>query len=178
MLKKCFLGIIFISTIIFAQINDNLNILNDGDKTLIQEKIEELKEKNDIKVYVNTLISGEGFEIEDPEKSILINFTQKDDKTVNVEIKFTQDLNMEEKGPELDILLDNLEQFVKEKKYGEYTVEFLNGTQELLSENITLQEQEEYSQDQSRAKYIFFGGIIFICLTILIIILKIKSKRN
>lgn len=178
MLKKILVGMVILGNILFAQVNDNLNLFKEQDKTLINEKIEKFQDATGIKVYVNTLIPDEGFEIENPEKAIILNFRQKENNIINVEVKFTQDLNMEEKDEEMNVLLNNLEEFINKKDYGDYTVEFLDGTQELLSENITLKEQEAHEKENNFFKYGIIGIIVFIVLTILIIISKIKRRKK
>lgn len=176
MIRRIFSAFILFTTIISAQVNDNLNLFNEEDKKNLALKVEEILEKREVKVYINTLIDGEGFQLVQPEKSIVLNINKENPETQRVQINFTQDLNMEEKEEEIGLLLDNVEQFMKSQQYGTYTLETLNGLDEILQEQIVEEVQAEPTFPYEK---IMIGiMIIFICLTIVKIIFKIKRMKK
>ena len=56
-MKKIIITFLFLISSIFsfANINDNLNVLTDEEKSEINEKIKEIKKEKDLTVFVNTL---------------------------------------------------------------------------------------------------------------------------
>ena len=74
-MKKIMFAVFFftVSIFSFSVINDNLNLLKEEEKQLIEEKITELKEQENIEIFVNTLLMDEGFTVKDPEKTLILN---------------------------------------------------------------------------------------------------------
>lgn len=176
MLKKV-IGILLVSSsLVLAQVNDNLNLFNEEQKQALVLKTDEIHEKTGIKIFVNTLIDGEGFQLTTPERAIILNITKGEDDKSKVQFKFTQDLNMEEKDEELNLLLDNLDQFAKNKEYGTYTIEALNGLDEILKEKTIEDIQMEPTFPYEKA--VFIAMIFFILLTIGKIIIKIRGTKK
>ena len=84
-MRKLIIAFLFVMTSIFSfsAVNDGLNLLNDEEKTEINDKIEEIKNEKDLTVFVNTLSIDEGFAVSDPERALIFNI-KKGNKEKNI----------------------------------------------------------------------------------------------
>lgn len=120
-----------IFSISFSELKDGLNLFSEEDKKILTGVIEELEEKNELKIYVITSEYGEGYVVENPERTIIINVQKIDKKKIKIEESFTNDLNMQEKEKEINLLLDNLEVLIAKEEYVKYIEEVLRNSIEI-----------------------------------------------
>lgn len=137
-MKKLILGtIFFVATMIsYAEIKDELNLFKDTEKAEMQEKIEALKGEFGTTIYVTTLPTGETFIPAVMEKVIVINFNKEKDSSdkISVQLKFTPDLNMENKEDEINEILESSAHLIEAEKNSEYTLALLEGMKETFKE--------------------------------------------
>lgn len=154
----------------FGAINDSLNLLNENDKKLIEEKIEEIKNTRKISSYVNTMQLGEGFKVTDPERTFILNL-KKDGKMVDVELSFSKDIPVEEKQEEINKILDSASDILEEKEYKKYIITILDGISISLQDveidddkPYSMTKQQEYDGNKNVLKSVYI--ILFICAII------------
>ena len=131
--KLIILGFLLINLLSFGKINDNLNIFDENQKNVIENKIKEISENRNISIYVNSFVEDDGFVAEQAEKLVMLNLIKLDEKKFKVELKLTKDIELEDVQSEIDNLLNINEQYLKEKKSDKYVVEILNGLDEILA---------------------------------------------
>src|SRR3712207_9280680 len=97
-MRKYFLGLCMLcfSCIVSAEVNDTLNIISKEEIPKIEEKIHEIYHKKKVKVYVNTLTEGEGFQVADPERTIILNISRDKTTQVKVALRFRKDIDRSE----------------------------------------------------------------------------------
>lgn len=170
MKKVLSLFFFIINIFCFGSVNDSLNLLNENDKKLIEEKIEEIKNTRKISSYVNTMQLGEGFKVTDPERTFILNL-KKDGKMVDVELSFSKDIPVEEKQEEINKILDSASDILEEKEYKKYIITILDGISISLQDveidddkpySMTKQQEDDGNKNVLKSVYI----ILFICAII------------
>lgn len=170
-MKKFLLFFFVIFSISFSELKDGLNLFSEEDKKILTEVIEELEEKNELKIYVITSEYGEGYVVENPERTIIINVQKIDKKKIKIEESFTNDLNMQEKEKEINLLLDNLEVLVTKEEYVKYIEEVLRNSIEIYR---TIDNEELDSETFfHRYKWEIIKWIVII-LTLVNIVVRIR----
>ncbi len=179
--KLIILGFLLINLLSFGKINDNLNIFDENQKNVIENKIKEIRENRNISIYVNSFVEDDGFVAEQAEKLVMLNLIKLDEKKFKVELKLTKDIELEDVQSEIDNLLNINEQYLKEKKSDKYVVEILNGLDEILA-GIKIEEpiivEEEVVEEKENKFFIIMGGIFFIIFAMIIRILMVKYKKS
>lgn len=179
--KLMILGFLLINLLSFGKINDNLNIFDENQKNVIENKIKEISENRNISIYVNSFVEDDGFVAEQAEKLVMLNLIKLDEKKFKVELKLTKDIELEDVQSEIDNLLNINEQYLKEKKSDKYVVEILNGLDEILT-GIKIEEpiivEEEVVEEKENKFFIIMGGIFFIIFAMIIRILMVKYKKS
>lgn len=179
--KLIILGFLLINLLSFGKINDNLNIFDENQKKVIENKIKEISENRNISIYVNSFVEDDGFVVEQAEKLVMLNLIKLDEKKFKVELKLTKDIELEDVQSEIDNLLNINEQYLKEKKSDKYVVEILNGLDEILA-GIKIEEpiivEEEVVEEKENKFFIIMGGIFFIIFAMIIRILMVKYKKS
>lgn len=179
--KLIILGFLLINLLSFGKINDNLNIFDENQKNVIENKIKEISENRNISIYVNSFVEDDGFVAEQAEKLVMLNLIKLDEKKFKVELKLTKDIELEDVQSEIDNLLNINEQYLKEKKSDKYVVEILNGLDEILA-GIKIEEpiivEEEVVEEKENKFFIIMGGIFFINFAMIIRILMVKYKKS
>ena len=179
--KLMILGFLLINLLSFGKINDNLNIFDENQKNVIENKIKEISENRNISVYVNSFVEDDGFVAEQAEKLVMLNLIKLDEKKFKVELKLTKDIELEDVQSEIDNLLNINEQYLKEKKSDKYVVEILNGLDEILA-GIKIEEpiivEEGVVEEKENKFFIIMGGIFFIIFAMIIRILMVKYKKS
>lgn len=179
--KLMILGFLLINLLSFGKINDNLNIFDENQKNVIENKIKEISENRNISIYVNSFVEDDGFVAEQAEKLVMLNLIKLDEKKFKVELKLTKDIELEDVQSEIDNLLNINEQYLKEKKSDKYVVEILNGLDEILA-GIKIKEpiivEEEVVEEKENKFFIIMGGIFFIIFAMIIRILMVKYKKS
>ncbi|MDR1834883.1 MAG: hypothetical protein LBQ96_03685, partial [Fusobacteriaceae bacterium] len=119
---------------LFGKINDNLELFTKEAAGRIEERILQIEKERKVKIYVNSLPSGEGFSVTDPEKVIVLNIVKEnDDVAVNesndwsVNLNISRDLPVEEYQSDIDLLLNNTQGLLETKSFEHYVLEILDG---------------------------------------------------
>lgn len=179
--KLIILAFLLINLLSFGKINDNLNIFDENQKNVIENKIKEISENRNISVYINSFVEDDGFVAEQAEKLVMLNLIKLDDKKYKVELKLTKDMELDDVQSEIDNLLNINEQYLKEKKSDKYVIEILNGLDEILA-GIKIEEpiiiEEEVVEEKENKFFLIMGGIFFIIFAMIIRILMVKYKKS
>ena len=139
-MKKIILTIfLFVCSVSFGELKDNIGLFSEEDAAVVNEAIEKLEKEKEIKVYLNTVIGEESFQIENPQKTFIITYQKIGKNVVVTELKFTEDLRMGDKSQEIDLILDALKEQLFEKNYVGYTTALL----EQVGNFITLEQKED-----------------------------------
>lgn len=175
------ISFLLLSIFSFGKLTDNLEILKDEEKTIIENKINEISEKRDVRIYVNSFLEDEGFVVENAEKLIILNLIKKDENIYKVELKLTKDMELDEYQENINDLLIANEKFLKEKKVGDFVVETLSGVDNIL-ENIKIEEpivvEEDIIEEKKNGFFIGMGIAFFIIFAIILRGLMIKYHRS
>ena len=139
-MKKIILTIfLLVCSISFGELKDNIGLFSEEDAAVVNEAIEKLEKEKEIKIYLNTVIGEESFQIENPQKTFIITYQKIGKNVVVTELKFTEDLRMGDKSQEIDLILDALKEQLFEKNYVGYTTALL----EQVGNFITLEQKED-----------------------------------
>ena len=139
-MKKIILTIfLLVCSISFGELKDNIGLFSEEEAVTVNEAIEKLEKEKEIKIYLNTVIGEESFQIENPQKTFIITYQKIGKNVVVTELKFTEDLRMGDKSQEIDLILDALKEQLFEKNYVGYTTALL----EQVGNFITLEQKED-----------------------------------
>ena len=139
-MKKIILTIfLLVCSISFGELKDNIGLFSEEEAVIVNEAIEKLEKEKEIKIYLNTVIGEESFQIENPQKTFIITYQKIGKNVVVTELKFTEDLRMGDKSQEIDLILDALKEQLFEKNYVGYTTALL----EQVGNFITLEQKED-----------------------------------
>lgn len=168
-MKKTFITAFFfmLSSFLFANFNDNLNILKEEDKQNINEKIDALAKEKNINVFVNTLAMGEGFAISDPELAVILNLKKvENSKKFEVELSFSKDIDIEEHKDEVEEVLASTEELLKQEEYAKYIIATLDGIRNIL-QDVEIEQLNQMTMTQEQEES---GNNIFVGLGIVLMI--------
>src|SRR3712207_4671108 len=104
-------------------------------------------------------------------RTIILNISRDQTTQVNVALRFSQDIDIEEEQSKMDLSLDNASSILIGGKPGEYILQVLDGVEYLL-ENVEISEPEILMQE-AEEKEEFQKGIIISLGVILLLLLKI-----
>lgn len=135
--------VILCSSISFAEVKDNVGLFSPEEVTTINTTIEKLEKEKDIKIYLNTVIGEESFQIENPQKTLIITYQKIGKDIIVTELKFTEDLRMGDKAQEIDLILDSLKEKLFAKQYLDYTVNLIDE----VGKNIVVEQKEEVQEE-------------------------------
>ena len=171
-MRKLIITFLFVITSIFSfsAVNDGLNLLNDEEKTEINDKIEEIKNEKDLTVFVNTLSIDEGFAVSDPERALILNIKKGNKENYKVEISFSKDIDVDDYEKDINGTLNDSQVLLERKEYKKYILTVLDGVSSVLQEinveplnQMTMTKQQEKGSTTVLA-IVFFGivgAIIF-----------------
>lgn len=150
---------VFISA--FGEIKDSIGLFSDTQKTEIDTVIEKIEKEKEIKIYLNTVIGEESFQIENPQKTFIITYQQINKDVIVTELKFTEDLGMSAKSQEIDLILDLLKDYVFQYNYVEYTKQLLEQVNTLIVKDSEEEQEAEknFPEDSRENKKGFFKKI-------------------
>lgn len=175
------IGFFLVSILTFGKVNDNLNLFNENQKIEIEKKVENISEKRNISVYINSFSEDEGFVAEKAEKLVILNLIKTDDNRLKIELKLTKDIELDEVQDEVNELLNTNEQYLQEKQFDKYAVEILSGLDDILAE-IKIEEpiviEEEVVEKKESKFFIIMGVVFFIIFALIIRILMVKYKKS
>lgn len=180
-MKKIYTVIIFLlySLFSFANFNDNLNLLKEEDKKLVEEKIKEISDKKGIAIFVNTLSLEEGFAISDPEHAVIFNLKKADNaKKFEVEISFSKDIDMDDYKDEVNEVLASTEEVLKQGEYAKYIIGTLDGVGAVLDDieieplnQMTMTKEQEESGNNN---FVVLSIAVLIAAVVGIILYKLE----
>lgn len=175
------IGFFLVSILTFGKVNDNLNLFNENQKIEIEKKVEDISEKRNISVYINSFSEDEGFVAEKAEKLVILNLIKTDDDRLKIELKLTKDIELDEVQDAVNELLNTNEQYLQEKQFDKYAVEILSGLDAILAE-IKIEEpiviEEEVVEEKESKFFIIMGVVFFIIFALIIRILMVKYKKS
>ena len=175
------IGFFLVNILTFGKINDNLNLFNENQKIEIEKKVEDISEKRNISVYINSFSEDEGFVAEKAEKLVILNLIKTDDDSLKIELKLTKDIELDEVQDAVNELLNTNEQYLQEKQFDKYAVEILSGLDAILAE-IKIEEpiviEEEVVEEKESKFFIIMGVVFFIIFALIIRILMVKYKKS
>ncbi|WP_300328023.1 hypothetical protein [Fusobacterium sp.] len=118
---------------IFAGIKDETNTFDFKAIRRIDRSIEKIESSKKIKIYINIFDGEESFHPEDPQRTVIFDIQKINKDEISVELKFSEDLNLENKSVELSAILDNYKKELYEGKYEEYIVGVLDSIDKVLA---------------------------------------------
>lgn len=150
---------VFISA--FGEIKDSIGLFSDTQKAEIDTVIEKIEKEKEIRIYLNTVIGEESFQIENPQKTFIITYQQINKDVIVTELKFTEDLGMSAKSQEIDLVLDSLKDYVFQYNYVEYTKQLLEQVNTLITKASEEEQENEknFPEDSREHKKSFFKKI-------------------
>ena len=166
-MRKLIITFLFVITSIFSfsAVNDGLNLLNDEEKTEINDKIEEIKNEKDLTVFVNTLSIDEGFVVSDPKRALILNIKKGNKENYKVEISFSKDIDVDDYEKDINGTLDDSQVLLERKEYKKYILTVLDGVSSVLQEidveplnQMTMTKQQEKGSTTVLA-IVFFGVV-------------------
>lgn len=166
-MRKLIITFLFVITSIFSfsAVNDGLNLLNDEEKTEINDKIEEIKNEKDLTVFVNTLSIDEGFVVSDPERALILNIKKGNKENYKVEISFSKDIDVDDYEKDINGTLNDSQVLLERKEYKKYILTVLDGVSSVLQEinveplnQMTMTKQQEKGSTTVLA-IVFFGVV-------------------
>lgn len=162
-----------------AQVNDTLDLIPKTDVGKIEEKIKSIKDTKKVRVYVNTLIEGESFQVLDPERTILLSLGKDKVSEMHVSLAFSQDIQIEEEQEKVDQILENASSLLLSGKIGDYVYQVLDDV-ELLLEKVEINEPVMVMQETKDKE--FTKGLLFSLVLIgvlgLFVLTLMKYKRR
>lgn len=177
-MKKCIVLFFILFSFINAELKDNINLFSKEEKEKINIQIEQLYKKYNIKVYVITSDYGEGYVLENPERTLVINVQKGSNKKIKIEESFTNDMNMNEKNEELTLLVDNLEQYILKEDYAKYIQEFMDGALEIYGTTDAAEANKESYFLDNKWQIIKWTVILLTLLNIIVRIKRISKKKK
>lgn len=161
-MKKIIVTVFFIiCSMSFGEIKDNVGLFSEEDIKNITTIIEKIEKEKDIKVYLNTVIGEESFQLVTPQKTFIITYQKIGKDIIVTELKFTEDLKMGDKDQEIDLILDSLKDQLFEKQYVAYTTSLLEQINTLIPQKEELEndDEENFPEDSGEVKKGFFKRI-------------------
>lgn len=136
---------LLVCSISFGELKDNIGLFSEEEAAAVNEAMEKLEKEKDIKIYLNTVIGEESFQIENPQKTFIITYQKIGRDIIVTELKFTEDLRMGDKSQEVDLILDALKGQLFEKNYVGYTTALL----EQIGNFITIEQKNEEDEEEN-----------------------------
>lgn len=145
---------LIVNILSFGKLEDELDLLNLKEKRNIEKIIEKIEKKKDIVVYVKTVNGEETILLENPQKTIMVIIQKLEDDKIASELKFTEDLRMEEKEHELNLILTENKEYMFNGEYEKYLEKVLIQIDEVvdLSDKIVKAETEEEKEEDKQEK--------------------------
>lgn len=135
---------LMINILSFGKIEDGLNLLNLKDKRRIEKLITKIENNKDIIIYIKTVNGEESMQLENPQKTVMIIIQKINNEKIASELKFTEDLRMEDKEHDLNLILVNNKDYMFDAKYENYFENILVGIDKLIDSS----EKEEKITDK------------------------------
>ena len=196
-MKKIILLIFTLSFVqIFSGVKDNLNIFSKSELEEVTARIAQFEKNNNIKFLIETSKYEEEIVIEPPIRTIVIKMnwklednnnniikggsiknetevkSSKKMKSISIQQKFTQDLEMEEFSQELNELMDSIEKHLTNKEFKEYILGSINGLEKIIETTKENDQKKIYTKEEIWK----FVLILVFFLTFFNILVRIGKK--
>ncbi|MGL4402909.1 MAG: hypothetical protein ACRCTS_04225 [Fusobacteriaceae bacterium] len=162
----------FINLLIFGDVRDGEGLFSPEEKKEIEKELVKIENAKKIRIILNTLPYGEGFVVDNPVRTIIINIGKSEDGNLKIENNFSRDLTMEENEDELNGISDSLAQYVEKDEMAKYSIEYLREVDKILSDE-SKGKKEGLSELLYQNRW-FFIKISVLILTIFNILVRIK----
>lgn len=123
---------LMVNILSFGKIEDGLNLLKLKEKRRIEKLVTKIENKKDVVIYIKTVNGEESIQLENPQKTIMVIVQKINDDKIASELKFTEDLRMEEKEHDLNLILTDNKDYIFDKKYEDYFENLLIGINKLI----------------------------------------------
>ena len=160
--------IIYMSILSFAKVDDRVGVLTEEEREKLQTRVEEVSKSTGVDFYINYSKEGSTPQLKEVEKSVIIDLVKVDNSNLKVKVNFTQDMEVEEYRDEVEGTLDNLEEFLKEGKNLEYSMELLGSLEELILKEKEVEkiEKKEFARKGNNKSsllilLLILGGVFF-----------------
>lgn len=140
--------LVFINLILFADVRDGEKLFSDEEVKEVQKELIKIENSKKIRIILNTLPYGEGFVVDNPVRTIIINIGKSEDGNLRVENNFSRDLTMEESEEDLNELIDSLATYMEKGEIARYSIEYLKGIDKVL-------------EDETKAKKISISELLY-----------------
>ena len=177
-MKKCIILFFILFSFLNAELKDDINLFTSEEKEKLNTHIEKLYKKYNIIINVITSEYGEGYVLENPERTVVVNIQKSANKKIKIEESFTNDMNMNEKDKELSDLIDSSEHYILEEKYGAYVDEFIEGALAIYGTTEVVELNKENYFLEHKWQIIKWVLIILTLLNILVRIKYISKKKK
>lgn len=175
------IGVFFISFLLFAKVNDTLNLFDENQKIELEKKIDEISKNRDINIYLNSFYEEEGLVVEQAEKLVILNLVKVSDQKFKIELKMTKDMELDDVQEEIDEVLNTNEKYLTDKKVAEYSIGVLEGIDSIISK-IKIEEpivvEEEVVEEKENKFLVVMGVVFFLIFALIIRILMVKYKKS
>ncbi len=177
--------VLLISVLSFSQIKDDLGAFSEEEINRIEKRMEEISEKSELDIYINTYKTGKNIQLKVLEKSVIIDMVKEDSNHLNVKLNFTQDIDVSSYQEELENILGNLGNLISEGENEKYTLELLTNLEDVfnrMAEDKEVQ-KDKFSKSGFTASFFVFmiilGGVLVVIKNknIKLIFLKMFKKR-
>lgn len=179
MVKKILLLLFIVFTVSFGEVNDSRSYLKESDKQEIESKILEMEKNDGINYYVN--IGNKMDDSEKIEKTIILDIIPDGKNDVNVQLKFTQDIDTTLHEEEIDNVLVQGEELLIKKQYKEFILKALEVSEKVVEdikkEKIEV-EKKEIEGTVTQNKFAIFVILLLIGLSIFVTLKFIRHGKK
>lgn len=139
---------------VFAGVKDETNTLDFKAIRRLERVVERIENSKNVKIYINIFDGEESFQPADPQKSVIFNIQKINKEEIGVELKFSEDLDMESKSVELGVVMDHCKKNLYEEKYEEYINCVLESIDKIIAsdEKEMEEEKKEIKEEKSIEK--------------------------
>lgn len=163
---------LFINLFVFGEVRDGEGLFSPEETKEIEKELVKIENSKKVRIILNTLPYGEGFVVDDPVRTIIINIGKSEEGNLRIENSFSRDLTMEENEDELNELSDSLTEYVEKDEIAKYSMEYLKGIEKILKEE-SKEKKASFREILYQNRW-FLIKIAVLILTIFNILVRIK----
>lgn len=178
MLKKIFILFFLFSSVSFSLINDEINFFSEQEKKEINERVQQLEKQFDINFQIN-ILPEESYDenLKNLKKTVIIDLLKTDERVMNLSLRFSNDLEVNEYKDDINELLNNLELLMINGEYQDFIYELTANVSDII--NLVNIEDKKIESRMYAIKILkVFGIIVFsiIVFVLMTIIVKLTLK--
>ncbi|MGL5962894.1 MAG: hypothetical protein ACRCZ2_00625, partial [Fusobacteriaceae bacterium] len=163
---------LFVSILNFSEVRDGESVFSADEIKIVEREISRIENSKKVRIILNTLPYGEGFVVDNPVRTIIINIAKSETGNLKIENSFSRDLEMEESEEELNKASDLLAHYVEKDEMTNYILGYFKELDKIL-----MQESKHKNSGFVELLYInrwFLIKISVLILTIFNILVRIK----